>query len=305
MSNDERLAKLERKNIWLTGALTLFMVLALAGFGYQSTARWSGNNAQVDGNTSFRATTSGINMGANSITFGTSFSDTSSGSLSAGLVKVANGTAAAPSVTFANDTDTGLYRVSANSLGVSIGGTLRLTGSTTSFTSTLPWLAPNGTAAAPSLSFSGDTDTGIYRSAANELSVASGGNRVAAFASTGAGGHLSISSKICAETGMSGATVTATNCIPAGSFVIGVSVYVDTAITGASSFDVGDGTDADRWGNNIALDADTTTSLADLVGTGVAIFTSANDVVLTAVTSNFTAGAVTITIHYLSINAGT
>jgi microcystin-dependent protein len=40
-----------------------------------------------------------------------------------GVLKHANGTVSAPSMTFAADTDTGLYRVGADQLGVAIGGT--------------------------------------------------------------------------------------------------------------------------------------------------------------------------------------
>lgn len=40
-----------------------------------------------------------------------------------GPLKAANGTAAAPSITFGSDTDTGLFRKSADTIGVSIGGT--------------------------------------------------------------------------------------------------------------------------------------------------------------------------------------
>lgn len=39
-------------------------------------------------------------------------------------LKVANGSAAAPSVTFGSDTDTGIYRISANTFGITVGGTL-------------------------------------------------------------------------------------------------------------------------------------------------------------------------------------
>src|SRR5687767_753463 len=38
--------------------------------------------------------------------------------------------------------------------------------------------AANGTAAAPGIAFGSDTDTGFYRSAANELSAAAGGAQV-------------------------------------------------------------------------------------------------------------------------------
>lgn len=40
-----------------------------------------------------------------------------------GPIKAANGSAAAPSITFGSDTDTGLYRKSADTIGVAIGGT--------------------------------------------------------------------------------------------------------------------------------------------------------------------------------------
>lgn len=48
-----------------------------------------------------------------------------------------------------------------------------------------PLRVANGTAAAPSYTFTSDADTGLYRSAANEASIAAGGTQVAAFSSTG------------------------------------------------------------------------------------------------------------------------
>lgn len=85
------------------------------------------------------------------------------------------GSAAAPGVAFSGDTNTGLYSIGADQLGVSIGGTLRITVSTSGVTSTLPLLAPAGLVSAPSLSFSGDSDTGLYSVGANSLGVAVGG----------------------------------------------------------------------------------------------------------------------------------
>ena len=102
-------------------------------------------------------------------------------------------------------------------------------------------------------------------------------------------------------TGLSGASVTASNLIPAGAIVLGVLVEVTTAITGATSFDVGDGATANRWGDNIAITLGTKTDLTDTTDTSVPIFPAANNVVLTAVGSNFTAGAVRITVHYIDL----
>lgn len=87
----------------------------------------------------------------------------------------ADGAAATPAYSFVNDQNTGFYSIGADQIGLSIGGTLRLTGSTTAFTWTLPHLGPDGTAAAPAYSFSGDTDVGIYRIGANTLGFATAG----------------------------------------------------------------------------------------------------------------------------------
>ena len=92
-----------------------------------------------------------------------------------GAVGVIAGTAAAPGVFVAGDTNTGLFQAAAapDTLSVSVGGVevgrygaggfMRLAA---------------GTAAAPAFSFSGDTDTGIFQSATNVLDLSAGGSRL-------------------------------------------------------------------------------------------------------------------------------
>lgn len=106
-------------------------------------------------------------------------------------------------------------------------------------------------------------------------------------------------------TAMSGATVTATNLIPAGAFIIGITARVTTEITGATTWDLGDGSDVDRWGAALALSAGTLVDPTDYTVAGFGQFSSASDVVLTANVSNFTAGAVRITVHYIDLTAPT
>jgi len=53
------------------------------------------------------------------------------------------------------------------------------------------YIAPAGTAAAPSWTFNGDTDTGFYRYAANEVGVAANGSNVGRFTSVGWVGNVS------------------------------------------------------------------------------------------------------------------
>jgi hypothetical protein len=105
------------------------------------------------------------------------------------------------------------------------------------------------------------------------------------------------------------ATATATNLIPAGSFVIGVTTRVTTAVTGDAGFtgfNVGE-TDADRWGANVSPLLNATTDLTNAVVTAPIIFTAATSVVLTQVGgSTFSAGGVVrVTVHYISLTAPT
>jgi hypothetical protein len=91
------------------------------------------------------------------------------------LLRAPDGTAAAPSLTFGADTDTGAYRIGANSLGLSTGGTLRLTLDTAALTSTLPFVGPLASAAAPAVTFTGDLDTGLFSPGANRVALATAG----------------------------------------------------------------------------------------------------------------------------------
>lgn len=91
-----------------------------------------------------------------------------------GDLQLDNGTAAAPSLSFASDTNTGMYRVTTDSIGLTTGGTLRLTLSTTALTSTLPLALAAGSAAAPSIAIGGE-QTGPYLAAAGSLGLAVAG----------------------------------------------------------------------------------------------------------------------------------
>jgi hypothetical protein len=102
-------------------------------------------------------------------------------------------------------------------------------------------------------------------------------------------------------TGLTGATVTATNLIPANCILLGVTARVTTAITGATTFDIGDGTTANRFGDDIAVALNTTSNNC----IAPALIAAATNVVLTANGSNFTAGAVRVTAHFMTLVAPT
>ena len=93
---------------------------------------------------------------------------------------------------------------------------------------------------------------------------------------------------------LSGASVSSSFSFPNQCLIYGVSLRVISAVTGASSFDCGDGSDVDRFGASLEI------SLGS-VNQGV-IGPSGNysstNIVLTANGSNFTGGSVRIAAHY-------
>lgn len=91
------------------------------------------------------------------------------------LVKASVGSATTPSLSFVGDTDTGLYRSDANTIGFATDGTERMTLSTTALDLNVAVGLANGTATVPALWFTSDTDTGIYRADADTIGFATGG----------------------------------------------------------------------------------------------------------------------------------
>jgi hypothetical protein len=80
-----------------------------------------------------------------------------------------------------------------------------------------------------------------------------------------------------------------------------VTTRVTTAITGATSFDIGDGTTANLFGDDVAV-ALGTTSNNTIAPTR---YETATNVVLTANGANFSGGAVRLTVHFLTLVAPT
>lgn len=87
--------------------------------------------------------------------------------------------------------------------------------------------------------------------------------------------------------------------------MFGVTIRVTTAITGATSISIGDGTDADRWGASIAVALNTTTTGANFTINSVPIYPSDTSVVITGAGGNFSAGVVRVTVHYMNFTAAT
>lgn len=87
-----------------------------------------------------------------------------------------DGSAGTPGIRFASDTDTGIRRTNPDEMAIVTGGLDRIWIDTTRITVwSLQLQMPSGTSAEPSYSFAGDFDTGIRRSAADQIAIVVGG----------------------------------------------------------------------------------------------------------------------------------
>ena len=99
-------------------------------------------------------------------------------------------------------------------------------------------------------------------------------------------------------------TSTTTIQVPAGAVVASCTCYVSTAVTNAASFDIGDGTDVDRFGATIAVAAATGTTRASWTApvgdTPIGSYSraAAHNIVFTANGGNFTGGVIHVVVIY-------
>ncbi len=102
-----------------------------------------------------------------------------SGPITSSGVSASGGSAAAPSYSFSSDSNTGFYSSSADTIEVTVGGSnifdMSSAGLVSATTGGASVGSTNGTASAPTFSFSGDEDTGWFSPAANELSATTAG----------------------------------------------------------------------------------------------------------------------------------
>ncbi len=98
-----------------------------------------------------------------------------------GIQRNHNGSVSAPAFSFLNDTGSGLYRISSNNIGFSINGVLKMQfGSSITIGNdsgdiTTRLYTPLGSDILPAYSFIGNTNTGIYSSAGDNIDITCGG----------------------------------------------------------------------------------------------------------------------------------
>ena len=143
----------------------------------------------------------------------------------------------------------------------------------------------------------GDGSTVGGNPAARLSEVCSAANPLNTAAQAANGANIQFGVLETLVSGMSGASVTASVQIPANCIVFAVGARVVTTITGATSYEVGYGSGGtlSAFGSGLSLTAGSTNY--GLIGPTA--FYSATSLILTAAGSNFTAGAVRLSIHYM------
>lgn len=130
-----------------------------------------------------------------------------------------------------------------------------------------------------------------------------------AVVSEGANGQKSTHGIASQSIAVTGATAVATGLIPANCLLIGVTTRITTDIViggGGVNFDIGDGTNADAFANDItALTAGSTTNITQHTITSPVYYGAAANVVLTPDAGTFTSGQIRISAHYISLTAPT
>lgn len=124
---------------------------------------------------------------------------------------VPSGSAAAPSLTFNGELNTGFYKAAPVTLGFTTGGVQRATLDATKLAISAALQAGNGSVGSPAISFSSETASGLYRAGAGDIRLAVGGvDQVQVTSSL-----LTISSALTATGLITGAGVTSTAGITA------------------------------------------------------------------------------------------
>lgn len=93
-------------------------------------------------------------------------------SFGSGGIQVGAGTVALPSIAFSAESNTGIYRPAANTIGFAVAGAQKLAISNTAISANIPVLTANGAAVTPAYAFSAAPNTGMfYDAGALKLSV--------------------------------------------------------------------------------------------------------------------------------------
>lgn len=174
------------------------------------------------------------------------------GAISVGVLSGSNGSAAAPSYTFSGDSDTGIYRIMANNVGVSCNGANVLNigvtglGVTGGLGATDQIFTINGSAANPSFSFTNDFNSGLYLINPSNVGLSCGSSKILDISGTGLSvtGNVVVSNNLTLSSlsvngvlSLDGSNHVVSNILTNGQLLIGRTGLspVTAALTGTSN----------------------------------------------------------------------
>lgn len=116
---------------------------------------------------------------------------------------------------------------------------------------------------------------------------------------------FSITKKSKRLNNLSGASVNWTSAIESGSVVFGLTCRVTEAITGATSFDVGDGTTVDLFQDGIGVSLGTSSNMggAGVAFTGPKLYTATTNIVVTGIGGSFSGGGLDLELYFIRPSA--
>ena len=89
-------------------------------------------------------------------------------------LSMVDGSESSPSLNFISDTNTGIYRIGNDNIGISLGGVKEIDISQTRLETISPIYLPDGAQSSPSLAFSGDTYTGFWKTTGEGIGISCG-----------------------------------------------------------------------------------------------------------------------------------
>jgi hypothetical protein len=227
-----------------------------------------------------------------------------------------DGSAAVPSLSWVGDTNTGFYRKGADDIGVTLGGSNKV-----SFASTVTTYYQN-------LETTGNMtvyNSAYYKFGTDRESLGSPADKQ--FRVTGSGGstygsvtidHVGLSKGEAITFGTpstasqtvtfaanpGNASKTTSGLIPDGAFLLAVTTRTVTASTNCTTCDIGDGSDVDMFGAAIECDVnDTLTTNANATAAWTNPQLAATEVTVTANGGNCYGGTIRITATYITATA--
>lgn len=229
-----------------------------------------------------------------------------------GRLYVRKGSSVTPGISFVNNSFMPVGTIWSDD-----GSRLRFGGAQTALSNDL-WLSSGGAvfwSSAASHAAIPTSDTGVVRDSAAVVRVTDGstglGNVYAGAGLFGnANGATANVRSATTTVNLSGATSTASALFPAACIRLGVTARVTTIVTsgdGGTDMNVGDGTDADRYGATIAFAAGTTVDMSNATAdpSSGGWVGATGDVVFTCNGGTFSGGVVRVCAHYLDLTAPT